>query len=291
MGKEKAMVWKDSIMKRYLWSDICGNDEAFHIFRARCQGTTKVLTHSQDFPELFWIEEGYPLHHVNDHSVPLKPGNLIFIRSTDCHTMTADPRTTFVMVNVAVPPTTLAFLRTRYFEHENRWFWKKGPEPDTVHLDRERLSWLARWVSRLDSSGRSKLEIEIFLLELFRELKDAPTSREADGGPEWLQDALRHITEPEILTGGTLALARKAGRTPQHLNATIKKIHGITATMSINEARMGVAAHDLRTSTKKIMEICFDCGFQNLAHFYALFRKRFGTTPRLYRQRHHAIVR
>jgi AraC family cel operon transcriptional repressor len=103
--------------------------------------------------------------------------------------------------------------------------------------------------------------------------------------------ALHARTESAILTGGTAALARRAGRTPQHLNATLKKWRGITCTDAVNEARMDVAARELRTSTKKIIEICFDCGLQNLAHFYKLFHRRYGMTPRLYRAKHHAVVR
>lgn len=278
-------------MKQLHWSKLCLQGEAYHLTRAHLHGSAAAVAHGHDFAELFWIEKGHALHHLNGHTLPLESGDLIFIRTTDCHALTSDSQKGFVIVNLAFPAETLDFLRARYFKREKRWFWKAGPLPDMVRLDRERLAWLAQWVNRLDSSARTRMEVEIFLLELFRELHEARPPREAGSGPEWLEEALRHMADPEVLAGGTAALARRAGRTPQHLNATLQKVRGITATDAVNQARMEVAARELCTSTKKIIEICFDCGLQNLAHFYHLFRQQYGTTPRVYRLRHHAVVR
>lgn len=275
-------------MTRYHWKTLCPGKESFHLVRARLKGTAP---HGHDFPELFWIEKGRVIHRVNGREFPLTDGDLVFIRKTDCHALRSLPRSDFVIANIAFPHETLEFLRSRYFSGERRWFWKTGPEPDLIHLDHDRLARMTRWVARLAGGGRSRLDLEIFLMELFRDLAEAQSPREPADGPEWLIKALHAITDPTILTGGTAALARRAGRTPQHLNASLKKWRGITATDAINEARMEVAARELRTSTKKIIEICFDCGLQNLAHFYKLFQKKHGTTPRLYRAQHHAVIR
>jgi len=59
----------------------------------------------------------------------------------------------------------------------------------------------------------------------------------------------------------------------------------------VNQARLDYSATQLRMSNKKIIEICMDCGLQNLGHFHRLFLKHFGTTPRLYRERLQAVVR
>ena len=83
--------------------------------------------------------------------------------------------------------------------------------------------------------------------------------------------------------------------TDGHLPAALRRLQSemqmLLYNHPVNDVRMEVAARELRTSTKKIIEICFDCGLQNLAHFYKLFRQKFGTTPRLYRARHQAVVR
>jgi AraC family cel operon transcriptional repressor len=75
------------------------------------------------------------------------------------------------------------------------------------------------------------------------------------------------------------------------VNASLQRLHGITATEAVNAARMDFATRELRTGTKKILEICFDCGFENLAHFYRIFKAATGTTPRAYRQNHQLLIR
>jgi len=43
------------------------------------------------------------------------------------------------------------------------------------------------------------------------------------------------------------------------------------------------AARRLRLTEDGILDIILDCGIVNPSHFYKLFKKRFGMTPRHYR--------
>jgi len=95
----------------------------------------------------------------------------------------------------------------------------------------------------------------------------------------------------QLLSQGTPALARLAGRSPQHVNALLRTHYGQTATDVLNQARLDYAAVQLQMSTAKIMDICLECGFQNLGHFYRIFRGQFGVTPRAYRLRSQTAVR
>jgi AraC-like DNA-binding protein len=47
----------------------------------------------------------------------------------------------------------------------------------------------------------------------------------------------------------------------------------------------------LQVTTKKIIEIAFDCGYENLSHFHLVFRRRFGVAPRGYRRQHQSLLR
>jgi AraC family cel operon transcriptional repressor len=90
---------------------------------------------------------------------------------------------------------------------------------------------------------------------------------------------------------GTRGLARLAGRSPEHLTRELRARLGITATDAVNEARLEHAAVQLRATTRKIVDISLECGFQGLGHFYRTFRKQFGATPSVYRERHQTIIR
>lgn len=278
-------------MKRLQWANLSSRHEAFHIVRAHFKGRNAASAHKQDFPEVFWIEEGFAFHWINGERFHLQRGDLVFIRSTDQHSLSSASDKGFLIVNIAFPQSTLDFLMERYFTGVKRWFWKEDQVPEMLHIDSSRLAWLQAWVGRLDSAERTRLEIEIFLLEMLHEFQELKTAGKRESGPEWFLKAMQNLNNPEILAGGTGALARMAGRTPQHMNACMKRYRGVTATDAINTARMELAKRELRTSTRKILEICFDCGFCNLAHFYRLFKKASGTTPHSYRQRHQLLVK
>ena len=278
-------------MKRFFWSKLVQKGESFHIVRAALDGRDAAPSHKQDFSEVFWIEQGQTLHKVNGRESLLETGDMVFVRSTDFHSLASTSRQGFVIVNIAFPQSTLDFIKARYFPSETRWFWRKGPLPETTRLSPSRLEWLGYWVGRLDASRRDQCDIDIFLLELFRELRNDQKSQNLQRGPDWLVRGLSQLKNPGIFTGGTEALARSCGRTSQHVNASLQRFHGITATEAVNAARMEFASRELRTGTKKILEICFDCGFENLSHFYRIFKAATGTTPRAYRENHQLLIR
>jgi quercetin dioxygenase-like cupin family protein len=114
-------------MKRFLWSKLVQKGESFHIVRAALDGRNAAPPHKQDFPEVFWIEQGQTLHTVNGKQSLLMTGDIVFVRCTDSHSLAATPQQGFVLVNIAFPRATLDFIKARYFPSETRWCWKKGP--------------------------------------------------------------------------------------------------------------------------------------------------------------------
>lgn len=251
--------------------------EAYHIARCEMRGPYPCLLHDHDFAELFWVEDGEGIHDFNGTRRPLTRGTLVMLRPQDRHGFRNRAGSAFTIVNVAFPLETDRRLRARYLA-----------PPAEVALSSGRLRWLRGWTEHLGRAPRTHLEIDRFLVELWHELSEPPAQA---NGPDWLTPALEKIREPQHFGLGTVQLAKLAGRTPQHVNAVLKAQHGLTATEVVNAARLEHAALQLRMSTQKIIEIALEAGFQNLGHFYGLFRQRFGVTPRSYRERLRRVVR
>ena len=58
-----------------------------------------------------------------------------------------------------------------------------------------------------------------------------------------------------------------------------KETTGITIIEYLNNTRIKQAINMLRKKECSITEVCFSCGFNNLQHFYRVFRKQTNTTP------------
>ena len=79
-------------------------------------------------------------------------------------------------------------------------------------------------------------------------------------------------------------LAEIAGMTPTAFSRFFSVRAGRSLTDYIIDIRLGVAARQLIDSTKTVAEISFECGFNSLANFNRIFKKKKGVTPSEFRE-------
>ncbi len=79
-------------------------------------------------------------------------------------------------------------------------------------------------------------------------------------------------------------LAENANMNEQYFCRFFKKVLGKSPVTYINEYRIKQAIILLQTTNAPIMDICLDCGFNNLGNFLREFKKHTGFTPLQYRK-------
>ena len=72
-------------------------------------------------------------------------------------------------------------------------------------------------------------------------------------------------------------------KTVERLSRLILKKTGRNYTELLQEKRMSQAAWLLRNTDKKVDEISFSVGYENVSYFHRLFTARFGMSPKKYR--------
>lgn len=234
--------------------------------------------HCHEYAEVFWCESGSAIHHVNDHDILLQAGDVVCIRPDDIHAATPKPEG-FTIINLTFQLDSVVGLAQR---HADIWPWRAGPLPLHVHVSPRRMERLHAWTADLATRQATALDLETFLLDLMRTLAEG--GGEADPMPIWLRNALEEfLRDPRHLAGGTLALARLAGRDPAHVNRVLQRSIGRTATELLTDVRLDRAAAELRMSDLSVAVIAEQIGLANLSHFYQRFQARFGVTPARYR--------
>lgn len=68
-----------------------------------------------------------------------------------------------------------------------------------------------------------------------------------------------------------------------YISHIFKEITGFSVIEYIQHQRIINAQKMLNNTDREIANICYDCGFNNLQHFYRVFKKISGTTPKNYR--------
>ncbi len=262
-----------------------------HVGTSLLNHVGKPAEHWHDFLELFWCDRGRGWHWINGQQRPLAVGTLVLIRAQDVHGFSRSDDQPLRIFNVAFAPETWAYLFRRYIKPGRDLWASREVASREWNLSPAQVAELTRNAAELRAGARSREAIERFLLNVVYQIRSIESAKPSTELPEWLDRLQRQIAGPEQFHRGTIGLAELAGKSPEHVARAVRKYFHTTPTGLLNEARMTYAAERLTTTDDDILNICIDCGLENLSHFYALFRKRWGVAPNRYRQQQQGIVR
>jgi AraC family transcriptional regulator, melibiose operon regulatory protein len=104
-------------------------------------------------------------------------------------------------------------------------------------------------------------------------------------GIEHIESMARFIGEHAQEDINVEAVAAAARLHPNYAMSLYKRMTGMTISQSVTRHRLDIAQSMLIATDRPVARISFDCGFGSLSSFYAAFEKRFGTSPKAYRNR------
>ena len=265
------------MVDRLLWEGERSDGAPIHVARHILRANRIINPHDHAFHEVFWIEAGSGDHLIQGGEEAIAPGHACFIQPEHTHGFIAGAQG-LTLVNCSFPTPVAQELKHR---HGDLWPWQLSPTPRLRLLSIQVLDRLATWTVDLTRPALTTLDREAFLVDLAW-LVAQPEVRTHDV-PAWLREALATFSTPRHLAGGSPALARLCGVTPEHLNRTLRRIRGVTATMLVQDLRLDWCAQALRLDDRPVAELATSAGFLHQGHFHQRFRARFGTSPRRWR--------
>lgn len=237
------------------------------------------------------MAEGEIAHAINGTEEALRRGDLVFIRPADRHGFVGRGPAGGVMINVAIRADLVARFGRRHPADASGAWWSEAIRPERIALTAAELHALDQ--AARDLAARAEpdlLEAERFLLNLFHLLRRRERTAPPDSEPGWLARARQSLEDPAHWRDGVAHLARRAGCSPEHLARTVRRVHGLTPTELVNRQRLDWAAGELMFTGRAITDVALAAGFESLSHFYHLFRRRHGVTPRQFRLRGRALT-
>jgi len=251
--------------------------------------------HTHDFFEIFLIVKGNAIHRINKKEEILEEGDLIFIRAKDKHNYEKFEDKNCELINIAFPASTIKKL----FDYFGEGFHSKkllnDEYPSKIKLSQIEKEILISRFEKLNTLSRAnkkkiKTELRILLSDIFSKYFTCEKNIHTEEIPQWLLKLKSEMQIKENFTLGISKMYELCNRTPEHLSRTFKKYFGESPTDYIQNLRLNYAANLLSNSDEEITNIAMDSGFENLSHFYHLFKKKFNLSPREFRLKHQKFI-
>ena len=273
---------------RFLEKYIIDSEMELHYnFITQIKNLTDI--HNHDFYEIFFVVYGSIIHCVNDTSLCLEEGSLVFMRPNDIHYYKLDKDSNCGLINLAFPVQTLKALFDYLgngFASERLLEAKLPPmvvlsstEKEITKTRLESINLLPR-----DNKKRIKTEARILLLEFFTKYFPLEQEQKLKAVPQWLQWLKIEMQKKENFTAGVSVMFSMTNKSTEHVCRVFKEYFHQTPSQFINELKLNYAANLLTNSDEAIVAISLESGFENLSHFYHQFKRKFNMSPAHFRR-------
>ncbi len=101
--------------------------------------------------------------------------------------------------------------------------------------------------------------------------------------PDWLSDFKALLTKEENFVKSYKEICLLSDKNPEYLRRVFKKHYGVSLVNHIHDLRFKKITKELIETNKLIIDIFYDCGYDNISWANVLFKRKFGMSPREYR--------
>ena len=249
---------------------------------------TKIL-HDHEYYELFVVIEGNIIHIINGSRQRLREGSLVFIRPHDKHTYECIHDEHAKIINISLSKKLVSLLFEYLSEEFPSKMLLKQEFPPMRQLSKSDKTWVKNRCERCytfkwKKPQQLKIYVKTLLVEIFQkffyeEVYDFCKI------PQWLYELCEQMKKPDNFRLGVVRMVELSGKSREHLARSMKKFKNVSMTDYINELRINYAANMLVSSNYSILDICYNAGFQTVSWFYIQFEKKFGISPKQYKQK------
>lgn len=240
--------------------------------------------HTHDFYEFFYVLKGHALHLVNGQSQLLSQDSFILIRPEDVHQYEAFNHFDFELISVGF--TAASFMNAiNYLNVSPVCIHTLTLPPHIIVPNDSALpikEMLLKIGQKTNPQERKSYFLSILPLLMNTILVHLQESSMSYSLPSWLIQLIDLMKVRENFIIGLPRLLELSNISQEHLTREFKKHLNLTPTEFVNIKRLEYATELILANAYDITEICFMCGFNNLSHFYHVFRRQYKCSPKAY---------
>ncbi|MBE7040519.1 MAG: helix-turn-helix domain-containing protein [Ruminococcaceae bacterium] len=241
--------------------------------------------HYHDYYEVFLTVSGQTIQVINGKKQVLPQHSMVLIRSGDVHTYIKEGD--FSFVNLTFSADTMKKLSAYFGDILELLLVQKMPP--TIVLNKDDFRKMMDKLNALNTvdvndSQKLKLQMKLILTDIVALFLEVETNRPEPFVPDWLAKLADQMKKPESMQLTLSEISEQTHKTREHISRSFKKHYHMTVSDFMNEQRLNYSANLLLNTNLSIIDICYECGFQNLSWFYRNFKKRYAATPAQFRK-------
>ena len=247
------------------------------------------IFHYHDYYEIFLTLNNSVQHYINGENVVLNRGDLVFIRPNDKHKYTFKGLD-FTFINFAFNVETYNELKY-YLKTDKFAFLEKNELSPYVNISDTGIEWVTSVITKINQisvndNNAKRTEFRIFLFELFTKyfLKYDFESNVEKDIPYWLSNFYNKAQQINWFSLPYSELVALSVKSKEHLIRNFKKAYGINISDFQHEQRLNYVANTLVSTSRKIIDIFLEAGYEDVSWASVLFKKKFGKSPSVYRK-------
>lgn len=281
-------------MYKYLYENMAKLDFDASIHLLKYSVNSPTISHNHDHYEMFLMTKGKIIQHINGESIEMTEGMLYFIIPEDTHYFVKNidiPYAEWYNISIS-EPLILKLVNSLKKTIPITGFesFKKLIQlsPFQINFIINKLNFFMDLTYTLKDIKLAVYEnfIEDMLLHFYaNNYQDIYSNL-----PNWLEVALKEFVINDYYIEGIKKLVELSDKTQEHVTRSFQKHLSVSPTEFINNLRLNKAAFMLTSTSKSVLEISFDCGFDNISYFNRLFKAKYNLNPNSYRKTIHTAI-
>lgn len=250
-------------------------------FYTQIKGFEENRPHSHEFIEFLMITSGSIEHSLNGQKSVLAVGDVVLIMPGSVHQFVKlHGEESFFHRDILFETDYFKKVCDLYSPHLFDDFSQNKHQPQ-FKLSPEQFSQIENYISTLilDRKNETHNMIVHSLCTYFINIL-LSQYLQLSSHPQWIASLLSVLSNPVNLAYPLANLTRDVNFTHSYMCRDFKKHVGMTMTEYFNNQKMYYAHTLLTTSSLSIEKICELIGINNVSHFYKLYKKVYGFTPK-----------
>lgn len=251
--------------------------------------------HAHSFYELSYVSSGQGTLFIENNSIPISPGDLLFIPRDTEHVFHTALNQSVSLMNCLVEEHILsqpqAISDSMIYDDLNKltYTFRNSGNAFKVSENKKEFGRIMYSLNLEQQCRKSGFRYRLYLqlMDLLNRIKYAqPSDLNSIKGDltDYIQLAVNYISnhydESSILT----RLCERFAVSPRHFQRKFKQVTGLTVTQMQQNIRIQKSCELLSETTWSIQSIAREVGIQDMKYFYRIFKEKCGMTPNEFRQ-------